>query len=65
LKEENKKGVKKFRKKARNDFEKAKKHPYPSRRSKPFYVKVHIFFPFVQYDFPFSFSERPFQNPVE
>ena len=43
---------KKVRKKARNDFEKAKKHPYPSHRSKAIYVKVHIFSPFVQYDFP-------------
>ena len=58
-KRKRKKGGKKFRKKARNDFEKVKKHPYPSRRSKAIYVKVHIFSFFVQYDFPSRFLNDP------
>jgi hypothetical protein len=53
IKRKNKKGVKTNRKKARNDFEKAKNYTEPSHRSKAIYVKVHIFSPFVQYDLPF------------
>jgi hypothetical protein len=62
IKKEKIKKSKNPRKKARNDFEKLKNHPYPSRRSKAIYVKVHIFSPFVQYDFPSSFLNDPFKS---
>jgi hypothetical protein len=62
IKNKNKKEIKIKRKKARNDFEKPKKHPYPSHRSKAIYVKVHIFSPFVQYDFSFSSLNDPFKS---
>jgi hypothetical protein len=61
-KNKNKKEIKNQIKKARNDFENVKNHPYPSHRPKAIYVKVHIFSPSVQYDFPSSFLNDPFKS---